>query len=79
MAKRLATAGLLSLTLVTGLNAGRNRSELKAPVCRFIEFYVAAEKSDMSEWERIVYGLAVATKKPAPPCTHAASARRDPT
>ncbi len=65
MKKRLIAAGFLGAFLVTGLQAGRNRPQLKTPVCRFIEFYTAPEASEMSSIERILYGIAIAAKKPA--------------
>ena len=69
MKKRMLAVSCLALSLVSAVQAGRNRCTLQAPVCRFIEFYAAAEKSEMTGWERVLYSLAVATK-PAhrPPC-----------
>ena len=75
MKKRTLAVSCLALSLVSAVQAGRNRCTLQAPVCRFIDFYVAAEKSEMTGWERILYSLAVATKKAdKTTCTSAAPA-----
>ena len=38
------------------------QNEVREPVVRFIDFYIAAQKAEapMSLWERILYGLAMA-------------------
>ncbi len=44
----------LALFLVTGVNAARaRRCYIRAPVSRFLNFYIAAEKSEMTVAERI--------------------------
>ena len=63
MKKRAIAVGCLELFLVTGVNAGHNRRALQAPVCRFIDFYIAAGQSEMNAFERIAYSLAAAAKK----------------
>jgi hypothetical protein len=60
MKKRILSVILLTIAGVTALAASHNRTELAAPVCRFVGFYVSAERSDMTAWERVMYGLAVA-------------------
>jgi hypothetical protein len=65
MKKRMAVLICLGLSAATGFSAGRNAG-IHAPVCRFIDFYIAAEKSEMSPLERVLYSLAVAVKKPEP-------------
>ncbi len=67
--KTIAVTGL-ALFLVTGMSAGRAGNDIKAPVCRFMHFYVAAEQSEMNVVERVLYSLAVAVK-PAKKCTSA--------
>jgi hypothetical protein len=65
MKKKMAVLICLGLSAATGFSAGRNAG-IHAPVCRFIDFYIAAEKSEMSPLERVLYSLAVAVKKPEP-------------
>ena len=60
--KRLVTVIFLALFLVAGLSASHRRTALRSPVCRFMHFYEAAQTSDMTTWERILYSLAVATR-----------------
>ncbi len=48
-----------SLTCARALTHG----QIRRPVVRFIDFYIAAQKADvpkMKLWERIIYGLAIA-------------------
>ncbi len=68
MKKKLAVLICLGFVAVTGLSAGRS-ARIQAPVCRFIDFYVAAERSEMTGFERVLYGLAAAAKKPEPGCS----------
>jgi hypothetical protein len=63
MKKKLAVPICLGLSAITGMSAGRSAA-LHAPVCRFIDFYIAAERSEMTGLERILYSLASAAKKP---------------
>ena len=65
MKKKMAVLICLGLSAATGFSAGRNAG-MHAPVCRFIDFYIAAERAEMTPLERILYGLAVAAKKPEP-------------
>ena len=67
MKKKPIIVTCLALFLVTGMSAGHAGNGIKAPVCRFIHFYVAAEKSEMTVVERVLYSLAVAVK-PAKQC-----------
>ena len=60
MKKKAAVLICLGLSAVTGLNANRNRCTVNSPVCRFIDFYIAAGQSEMTPVERVLYGLAVA-------------------
>jgi len=62
MKRKLAVLICLGLS-ATGWSAGRSAA-IQAPVCRFIDFYIAAERSEMTGLERVLYSLAVATKKP---------------
>ncbi len=68
MKRKLAVLICLGLSAVTGLSAGRSAS-IQAPVCRFIDFYIAAQQSEMTVLERVIYSLAVAAKKPDTQCS----------
>ena len=59
--RRLATAFALALLVVSSVHA-LTKNEVREPVVRFIDFYIAAQKADapMSLWERIMYSLAMA-------------------
>jgi hypothetical protein len=51
----------LMLILVSSVHAF-SKNEVREPVVRFIDFYIAAQQADqpMGLWERIVYGVAMA-------------------
>jgi len=68
MKKKVAVLICLGLSAVTGLSARRS-AQIQAPVCRFIDFYIAAERSEMTVVERVLYSLAVAAKKPDHGCS----------
>jgi hypothetical protein len=74
MKKKLAVLICLGLSAVTGLNAKRSRCDINSPVCRFIDFYIAAEQSEMTVAERVLYGLAVAVRTPDTRCSAPAPA-----
>jgi hypothetical protein len=55
------TAVMLAVFVVSGVRAFGSAA-VRAPMVRFIDFYIAAQKADtpMSVWERVVYGVALA-------------------
>ena len=69
MKKRVLTVILVTITAVSGLAAAHSRSEITAPVCRFVGFYFAAEQSDMTVLERVMFALAVAREKKHTGCS----------
>ena len=65
MKKKMAVLICLGLSAATGFSAGRNAG-IHAPVCRFIDFYIAAERAEMSPVEHVLYSLAVAVNTSEP-------------
>ena len=60
--RKVITTTLVALALVSSVKA-LSREEMREPLVKFIDFYVAAQQPDaprMSVWERVIYGLAVA-------------------
>ena len=68
---KLATRLVLALGLVSSVNA-LSHDDVREPVVKFIDFYIASQKADapdLSLWERVIYGLAIA-KAPDPPAAN---------
>jgi hypothetical protein len=66
--RRFITGTMLTFVLVSSVNA-LSHEDVRGPVVRFIDFYVAAQQADappMSIWERVIYGLAIARAKVPP-------------
>lgn len=69
--RRFTTGAVLALLLVSSADA-LSHDDIRQPVVRFIDFYIAAQQPDVPEMgllQRIVYGLAFAksAEKPTPP------------
>lgn len=60
--RRLGTGIVLTFAVVSTVQAV-SHDEVREPVVKFIDFYVASQQADappMTLWERVIYGIAVA-------------------